>query len=170
MTDPYPTGLVDREPVSHVIDAHKLAADGIVELFQIILNDGTNLFLKSDNAVTWQGKTWEGVAIKLSGFSNSADPTSASRPQLVVGNPLGVFSSFVTAGKVNKAQILRLRVLLSDITADNNVYAQHSWQIFRVVSMTRVQITFELRTQLDGPNGLTPGRLFLPPEFPTVSL
>jgi phage-related protein len=157
-------------PDEQIADASKLTADGIVELFHIILQDGSHLYLKADDTVTWQGHTWEGIGIKMGGISNSSDAGEVSRPQLVVANPAGAFSSFVVTKKLDRAEVMRLRVLRTHILANQNIFSQQSWKVMRVLSLNRQTIAVELRGQMDGPNFMTPARMYMPPEFPTVTL
>ncbi|MDR3436439.1 hypothetical protein [Telmatospirillum sp.] len=157
-------------PQEHVDDSLKLNADAIVELYHIILSDKTNLYLTAGATTTWQGNTYESLAIQMSGEFNSSDSTSVSRPQLVIANPLGIFSSFVVNGYVNKAQVLKYTVLGVNITENNNIYVRQTWVCWRIVLMNKTNLTLEVRGQLDGPNFQTPARSFLPPEFPAVSL
>lgn len=157
-------------PHEQIDDVHKLTADAIVELFHIILNDGSNIYVKANDTVEWQGKSWEGIGIKMGTVTNSSDASESSRPQLAVANPLGVFSSFVAAGKLDRAEILRYRVLRNHILTNRNIFSRQTWKVMRIVSLNKQMITLELRNQLDGPNFVTPARMYLAPEFPTVTL
>ena len=157
-------------PQEQIEDVHKLKADSLVELFHIILSDGSHLYLKANNTVTWQGITWEGIGMKMGGVANSSDASEAARPNLVIVNPMGVFSSFVAARKIDRAEVMRLRVLGQHITENRNLYSQQSWRVMRITSLTEQAITMELRGQLDGPNFVCPARCYLPPEFPTVTI
>lgn len=157
-------------PQSHIDDANSLTADGIVSLYHIILRDGSNLYLKSDNDATWQGNVYEGVGIKMGEVSNSSDATEASRPQLIIANPLGVFSSFAASGNIDRAEVRRYRLLRQHLIDNRNIYTRQSWKVMRIVSMGKRTLTVELRNQLDGPNFVTPARMFLAPEFPSVTI
>jgi lambda family phage minor tail protein L len=155
---------------THAEDSVKLEADGIIDLYRIDLTSGGGtLFLKANDTVTWQGHTWEGIAIQLSGYANSSDE-EMSRPQLTVANPEGVLSQYVLNGHMEKALVKRIRVLRQNLLANLNIFDQQSWYVIRVSSVNRVMIAFELRNPIDGPNFLCPARMFLPPEFPAVSL
>lgn len=157
-------------PTEQVEDVHKLSADAIVELYHIALQSGANLYLKPNDSVTWQGKNWEGVSIQIGSVSNSADASEASRPQLVVGNPAGVFSSFVATGALNRAEIIRYKVLRQHLLENRNIFSRQTWKVMKVGPVTKQSIVMELRSQLDGPNFVTPARMYIPPEFPTVTL
>lgn len=157
-------------PTTHIQDAHKLEADALVELFHVILTDGSHIYLKANNTVTWQGKTWEGCGIKMGGVSNSSDHQESTRPNLVIANPMGVFSSFVAARKLDRATIMRIRVLKTHLDSNTNIYNQQSWKVMKVAALDENIITVELRNQLDGPHFLTPARMFISPDFPMVTL
>lgn len=156
-------------PENHLVDAEKLEADAYVQLFEIELTDGTKLHLKVDNTVTWQGQQWEGTAIQLRGVGTSADDVK-NRPTMSIMNPDGLFSMFVAQGKLTNAKVTRYRVLRSDLEQDKNIYRKQSWRVRRIGSLNRISIQLELRDQLDGQFFLCPGRMFYPPEFPTVTL
>lgn len=154
---------------THEEDSHKLQGDAYVDLFQIELTDGAVLYLKQNNTVTWQGDEYEGYGLKIEGVSrNAGDETP--RPKLHLANPEGVFSAVVRAGRLDNALVKRLRVLKSDIETNTNLYREESWRVRRVSQVTREYIVLDLRDQLDGQFFLTPARMFIPPEFPQVTL
>lgn len=156
-------------PTEHLEDAQKLEADGYVHLYEIELKTGSKLFLKMDNDVTWQGNTYEGTFITLTGIGKSADEETA-RPRLTIANPDGIFSPLIRDGELNRAKITRIRVLKAHLDADMNISRRETWRISRPISVNRVRVQFEVRSQLDGQFFLVPGRMFIPPEFPQVSL
>lgn len=160
----------DPIPADHMEDALKLEADGYVDLFQIILPDGmSKIFLKQNQTIDWQGDTYEGTGIKIEGVGNYADDT-VSRPKVTIFNPNGVYSYLVDQGLLDSASIARYRVLKEHIIADLPIYRRQQWKVTRISSVKSTFISLELRDMLDGQNFLTPGRMFIPPDFPTVSL
>lgn len=164
------TCVGDPDPIQHIADSKKLDADGYVELFEIILANGNSrLLLKQNKNVTWQGRTYEGSGIQIEGVGRYADD-QVSRPRLTLFNPNGVFSYLVDQGFLENATIKRTRVLKEHIEADVPVYRVEQWKVSRVASVKRGFIGLELRGMMDGQNFLTPGRMFIPPDFPTVSL
>lgn len=154
---------------THAEDAHSLEGDGIVELFEIYLLDGAGIFLKNNESVTWQGKSYEGIALQLSGVGQYSDEENA-RPNFVIANPEGMFSTMVRDGALDGAFVYRYRVLRADLEADLAVYKLQGWRVRRVSSLTRHKITLEMRDQLDGQFFQTPARMFIPPEYKQVSL
>lgn len=150
-------------------DRVKLSADGVVTLFRIDLRDSSTLFLKPDNDLTWQGHDWEGTAIMLQGVAQSASD-ELSRPTLSVANPDGIFSQYVVQGVLEKSIVTRYRVLMNNILTDSNIYEQMTWYISRVISVSIANVAVELRNPIDGPTFQTPYRMYLPPDFPAVSL
>jgi lambda family phage minor tail protein L len=155
--------------VTHAEDRVKLEADGIVDLFKIELRDGGTLRLKNNDTVTWQGASWEGIAIQLSGVHSSTDG-ELSRPTLTLANPQGVLSQYIINGHLEKSIVKRQRVLKQNLDLNLNIYEQQSWFISRVASINKLTVSFELRNPIDGPNFLSPYRMFLPPDFPAVSI
>jgi len=157
-------------PVQHIADSKKLEADAYVELFDIILSDNvTRILLKQNSNVTWQGQTYEGTGIQIEGVARYADD-QLSRPKLTIFNPQGVFSYLIDQGHLENAIVKRTRVLKEHIDADLPVYRVEQWRVARVANVKKGFIGLELRGMLDGQNFLTPGRMFIPPDFPTVSL
>ena len=156
-------------PASHAQDALKLTADAYVDLFEITLRPSGKLYLKSNNDIEWQGKTWEGIALQLTGvFQNSGE--ESSRPRLNIVNPAGIFSAFIANNAIDRATINRYRVLKAHIDANTNIYRRQTWTVGRVASLNSKMIGLELRELSDGPNVLLPARVFAPPDFPVVSL
>lgn len=157
-------------PASHIKDSKELEGDAYVDLFEITLADkSTRLFFKKDKDGTYQGNTYEGTGIKLDGVAKYADDEVA-RPKLSLFNPDGVFSSLVDKHLLDSAQITRIRVLKDDFDNDRPVYRRQRWRVSRVATVKKGVIGLELRDMLDGQNFLTPGRMFIPPDFPAVSI
>jgi len=153
----------------HNIDRVKLTSEAIVELFRLELIGGGTIFLKNDNTVTWQGHTWEGLALNVTGYSNNSDQ-ELSRPTLSIANPEGILSQYIISGAMEKAIVKRIRVLKSNLDSNLNIFEQHSWYISRVIVINKAVISFELRNPVDGPQFQLPPRKFLPPEYPAVRL
>lgn len=157
-------------PLSHMQDSKKLEADAYIDLFQIVLKqDNGILYLKMNKTMEWQGNSYQGTLIKLTGVGSYADD-QVSRPSLAIWNPEGVFSALVDKGILNNARVYRIRVLKDDLINNRPVYRRSQWKVSRVSALVAPFINLELRDMLDGQNFLTPARMFMPPEFPTVSL
>ncbi len=156
-------------PSSHLQDAQKLSPDGVVNLFEISLKNGTVLYLKDGDAVTYQGMNFESIAIHVTGLGRTASEENY-RPKLAIANPEGIFSLYIQAGHLDNAEVKRYRVLRDDLDANNPVYMTSTWRVAKPVSVNKDMIVLELRTALDGANFVLPGRIFSPPDFPQVSL
>lgn len=150
-------------------DRVKLTADGVVQLFKIDLRNGSTLRLKNDNTASWQSQTWEGIALMMQGVKRSANE-ELSRPTLAIANKDHIFSQYVNQGILEKSVVTRYRVLKTNFDSNINLFEQATWYIARVVGVTNANVTVELRNPIDGPTVLTPARMYLPPEFPAVSL
>lgn len=157
-------------PIQHIEDSKKLTADAYVDLFEIVLaGGGTKLYLKMNKSVDWQGNTYEGTGIKIEGVGTYSDDEVA-RPKLTIFNPENVFSYLVDQGLLENAKVVRIRLLKEHLDDNLPIYRRQQWFVKRVASVRRGFIGLELRDMLDGQNFLTPGRMFIPPEFPMVSL
>lgn len=157
-------------PAEHMEDALKLDADAYIDLFQIVLSDrSTKIYLKANSNVDWQGNTYEGTAVQIEGIGSYADDEVA-RPKFTLFNPAGIYSYLVDQGALDNATIVRYRVLKEHIDSDLPIYRRQQWRMSRILSVKTNSISLELRDMMDGQNFYTPGRMFIPPYFPTVSL
>lgn len=156
-------------PQSHRENNEKLVSDGYVHLFEIKLRNGDYLYFKENNTVKWQGRTWTGIPMAFEGYS-SASGESLSRPTLSIANPEGSFSTFIRDGILLRSVITRYSVLYQDILNDNNIYQKKVWVAWNVPQLTRDMLQLELRNPMDGVNFDVPARMYLPPEFPSVTL
>ena len=185
-TDSYNASLRKSSiPDSHLEDAQKLIADGIVQLYEIKLANNTYLHLKSDNSVQWNGETWSGLPILFEGYS-TAQSDSYSRPTLSIANPdtinendgstRSTLSSLVLPtkdypyGLLNRAVVNRYLVLYDDIVNDRPIYQKKTWIIWFIKTINKDLIQVELRNPMDGVNFDVPARMYIPPEFPFVTL
>lgn len=155
-------------PDTHKIENLKLEADAYVDLFQIDLYNKTTLRLKAGDDIEWAGYLWEGYPIELSG--HELDPEKLSRPTLRVVNPEGIFSSLFISGDIEKATLYRYRVLRQDLDNNREIYQRLKWIIWNVKSITKNYVELELRNPMDGNNFNVPARLFIQPDFPSVTL
>lgn len=156
-------------PDDHLTDSHKLEADGIYDLFEFEFDDGSRFYFKNNDSVIWQGNTYDMLPHKIEGDGTSSKEEEY-RPTLTVANPDGIFSSAVTSGKLDRANLYRKRVLRKNLEENNDIFYTTAWYVSRVIKMTRHTITLELRRQMDGQFFQCPARMFIPPEFPAVSL
>lgn len=155
-------------PDTHKIENLKLEADAYVDLFQINLYNKTTLRLKAGDDIEWAGYLWEGYPIELSG--HELDSEKLSRPTLRVVNPEGIFSSLFISGDIEKATLYRYRVLRQDLDNNREIYQRLKWIIWNVKSITKNYVELELRNPMDGNNFNVPARLFIQPDFPSVTL
>lgn len=156
-------------PQSHRENNEKLIADGYVHLFEIKLRNGQFLYLKENNTVTWNGRTWNGLPLSFEGYS-SASGDNLARPTLSVANPDGAFSTFVRDGHIIKATVTRYSVLYQDVLDDKPIYQKKVWVAWNIPQLSNQLIQLELRNPMDGVNFDLPARSYMPPEFPSVRL
>jgi phage-related protein len=158
-------------PVSHLQEAQKLTADSQVDLYKVQLVNQPVIFrFKDGESLTWLGDYYEGMACSMSGDTRSGDGEE-SKPILRVMNPLGIFNYSAINGDLEKAVVTRRRVLRQHVDSNANIYEQRMWYVGRVRELISGQsITFELKNMTEGPNFQIPVRMYLPPEFPFVTL
>lgn len=158
-------------PIEHLTDSQKLTADGVVFLYEIQLRtEPVTLRLSSTVECTWQGQTWEMAGIQISGEKRSADGEEA-RPKLQIYNPEGVFSTLIRQKLLDRATVIRYRILKTHLDGNVAIYQRRMWYVSRIADVTSGQtITAELRSMTEGPNNMIPARMFIPPDFPMVRL
>lgn len=158
-------------PSEHKRESQKLTADAIVNLYEIQLRtEPVTIRLCDTTTRTWQGDTWELYGIKISGEKRSADDEEA-RPRLQLMNPDGVFNELLRQRMLDRATVIRYRVLLQHIEADVPIYQRRMWYVSRISDYASTDtITAELRSMIEGPRARLPARQFIPPEFPMVRL
>lgn len=160
-----------NRPSEHLTESQKLTADALVSLFEIQLRtEPVELFLVNGPSVTWRGQNYEQMGIQLTGEKRSADDEE-DRPRLQVINPEGVFNTLVRQRLLDRATIIRRKILLQHLEEDLPIFQQRMWYVSRIADVTAGQsITMELRSMIEGPNSRLPARQFIPPEFPMVRL
>lgn len=158
-------------PKSHLEESLLLTADAPVDLYTIILKvSGAEFPFTADRTVTWQGVEYEGIACRMSGDSQNADGEE-SRPLLQLMNPFGVFNTPAINGLLDYATVIRKRVLGRNVTNNVNIFEQRMWYVGRIRELVAGQgISFELRNMTEGANFQIPCRMYIPPEFPMVTL
>ncbi|MDH7796436.1 MULTISPECIES: hypothetical protein [unclassified Beijerinckia] len=160
-------------PASHVEESVKLTADAPVDLFEISLVGTPTpvaLYLTNGPTVTWQGKDYEGNALKLSSIAQNASGEKP-RPSLTLANPYGIYNPYVFAGHFDGASVTRHKVLRQHILANSNLTDTSFWYIGRIPQLIANQaLVCELRLYTDGPEFKIPARMFIPPEFPFVKI
>lgn len=159
-------------PTTHLEEAHKLTADALVSLFEILLiGTATPVILcfTDGPTVTWQGKLYEGHAIKMGSINRNADG-ERPRPSLQIVNPIGLFNGPAHAGYFEGAQVTRHRVLRAHVISNTLLSDTTYWYIAKIKELIANQsISFDLRMLSDGPEQQIPARMYTPPTFPFVT-
>lgn len=160
-------------PTTHIDDAHKLDADGFVELYEVVPAIGSGTFRFSpDSDKTWRGNLYVGLPASLTGLEVSAE-NGVSTPRLIIGAPnldLSMFKPLVFDGSLDGGTFTRYRVLLLDLLANNLIRETTIYEIRQVVLYTRTQLTLKLALPSDGLGFTLPNRQYLAPDFPSVLL
>lgn len=158
-------------PYSHQVEAYKLEASGIRELFKLQLKDTGNtvLYLSPQDTIEWADQQWDEWPCKMSGYAQNSSGEK-SRPKFTISNPEGVFSLWVGQGVVEGAILTHYEVLTEHIDSDARIYNMRLWIVNRVMSLNKNMIVLECRSTLDGHSFKIPGRAFYPPEYPHVTL
>lgn len=165
--------MVNTIPASHIDDAHKLTADGVVELFQLTPASGSGtLRFKADNDVTWRGNSYVGLPMQFTTNGVSVE-RGADMPKLVVGQPnsdLSLFKPLINDGTLDGCVLIRYRVLLQHILSNASIFEFYTYRGKRVESYDRTMVTIQLASLSDSLGFSLPVRQYLPPDFPTVQI
>lgn len=158
-------------PQSHLNEGLKLTADAEIDLFTLsLVSSATTFRFVNGPTLSWQGHTYDGLGCTLSGDKRSSGDEEG-RPTLRVINPEGIFNKPAMNGLLDRAILIRKRVLGVNVTNNANIFQQRMFYVERVKELISGQILgLELRSMTDLPNIQIPVRTFMPPEFPTVSL
>lgn len=156
-------------PIEQVEDALSLKSDGRVYLYEIELTNGAFIRLRNGPNVIWNSMEFEGHSISVSGKGQSSTEETF-RPKMQVANPEGIFSSYIAAGVLERAYVREYTVLRTHLDTNQPIYTMRMWTVGKVVSLNHHMMVLELRELGDGPNFVIPGRVFIAPEFPQVSL
>ena len=158
-------------PAEHVVDAQKLiGADGFVELLEIKLSKGGGTFRIKDNGEgLWQGDKYEYYPFSIGGVEYKSSEEE-SKPTLRLANPDHLFTRSIDDGYLEKAVITRYRILKDNFDNDRNIKEQRRWYIRRITEVATTHIIAEMSSLVDGPNYIVPARMYIPPEYPVVSL
>lgn len=158
-------------PLSQQIEAYKLEAQGVRQLFKLQLKDegSTVLYMSPENTVTWADQVWEEWPCKLTGYAQNSSGEK-SRPKFTVANPEGIFSLWVGQGSLDGAILTHFEVSTSDLESDARIYLKRLWVVHKPMTLNKHMVVFECRSTFDGHMFKLPPRSFYPPEYPHVTL
>jgi phage-related protein len=158
-------------PAEHIQDAHKLEADAEIDLFELTPNDGTGtIYFKGDNNADWQGHTYEGLPIAMTGFKKSTDGSSLL-PKLTIGDgtvDLSPFKPLVYDGYLEGGTVKHIVILLDNLLNNRLIRHERSYRVKRVPQYNRLKIELQLATASDSLGFTLPYRAYFPPAFPAV--
>jgi phage-related protein len=158
-------------PQEHIADAHKLIADGKIDLWSLTPSAGGTVHFKNDNDVTYQGIFYKGLPVNLTGEKRSSDAWQLSKLQ--IGQPdidISAFKALLFDGYVDNAIIVRKTVLREHLEADIDVSQERVYRVKRVEGYSRTRIILQLATVSDALAFMMPHRLYIPPAFPSVRI
>ena len=159
-------------PASHIIDAHRLDADGKVNLYKIEPLSGGTIYLKSGVEYTYLGNFYESLPVQLSGEKWSSD-SSTPMPRMVIGQEdvdLLPFKGLIHDGYLDGGRIVRYEVLLEDMLKQIDAKKTTVFRIKRVEGYSRTKITLQLSTATGAISQSYPFRQYTPPAFPWVEI
>lgn len=160
-------------PIEHTIDAHKLNADGKIELYELTPSIGSGVLrFKPGPDHTWLGNLYSGISMQFEGESWSSSGISP-QPSLVIGQndiDLSAFKPLIWSGGLDNARITKHELLLTHLLGNNNIKKSTVYRVKKVDGYSVSQIKLILSVfSTSGPTSL-PFRQYLPPAFPFVVL
>jgi phage-related protein len=160
-------------PSEHIVDSHKLIADGRVDLYELTPAGGAGVLrFKPDNDVTWRTNLYTGVPMQISGDKNTAD-SGLSNPTLQIGQnnvDLSMFKPLINDGTLDNATVVRLTLLLDDVINNRLIRQIRTYRVKRVMGYSRSNIQLQLATYSDSLGFSMPFRTYAPPAFPSVQM
>jgi len=156
-------------PAEQIADAQKLIADGRCYLYEIEMVNGAFVRLRDGPPVVWNSMSFEELPITVSGAGQSSGE-EVFRPKMQIANPEGVFSAYIESGVLERGYVRQYLVLKTHLDANQPIFSMRLWTVGKIVSLNKNLLVAELRGIGDGPNFVIPGRMFMPPDFPQVSL
>lgn len=160
-------------PATHITDAHKLAADGQLDLFALTpASGGATLRFKADNDLTWRSNTYYGLPMQFSSDASTVDKP-ADMPKLILGQQnidLSMFKPLINDGSLDGCVVVRYHVLLTNALANANIFEMYTYRGKRVEGYNRSVVTLQLASLSDSLNFSLPYRQYLPPDFPAVEI
>lgn len=158
-------------PISHVEESLKLTSDAFMDLWKVQLYGTSTIMCFTDSEqFTWQGDVYETTQYELSGDGTATDG-GEKRPTLTVFNPGGVFNTFVKSGVLDRATVMRYRLLRYHALANIPIFQRRMWYNTHLTNIISGKaFTMNLRNLGEGPTFVVPARAYYPPEFPSVSL
>lgn len=115
----------------------------------------------------WKSQVWALTPFSLTGEGDRAGGEQ-TRPTLVLPNPEGLFSYYVSEGFIDRARVFKYSVHPDDLNSGKGVMS--TWYVSRVAELNDKAFQLELSGLSDGNNFKLPARRFTPPEFGMVRL
>lgn len=160
-------------PVEHIVDSHKLVADGRVDLYELTPAGGTGTIrFKPDNDVNWRGNDYTGLPCQMTGEKKNSD-VGLSMPKLQIGQnniDISLFKPLIYDGYLDNAVVLKLTLLLDDLRNNRLIRQVSTYRVKRVEQYSRTSLTLQLATLSDSLGFSMPYRQYLPPDFRSVQM
>lgn len=165
--------MVNPVPFEHIVDAHKLTADGDIDLFELSPASGSGVLrFKADNDVNWRGNLYAGLPLQFATDGTSTDKGS-DLPKMIIGQPnidLSLFKPLIFDGGLDGATIVRYSLLLTNLINNASIYERKFYRVKRVEGYDRTSVTLQLASLSDSLAFSLPFRQYIPPDFPSVQL
>lgn len=117
--------------------------------------------------VTWKNQVWSLTPFMLSGEGNRAGGEQM-RPSLMLPNPQGIFSYYISEGWLDRARVWKYEVHPDDLSSGQSLMS--TWYVSKVEELNKKAISLQLASLSDGNAFKLPARRFTQPEFPLVRI
>lgn len=117
--------------------------------------------------LSWKGQSWALTPFMLSGEGNRAGGEQV-RPTLILPNPNGLFSYYISEGWLDRARVWKYDVHPEDL--DSGASIMSTWYISKIDELNNKAISLQLAALSDGNAFKLPARRYTQPEFPLVRI
>lgn len=118
-------------------------------------------------SVTWKGQNWALTPFSLTGEGNKAGGEQ-TRPNLILPNPDGIFSYYISEGWLDRARVWKYEVHPDDLTSGQSITA--TWYVSKIGELNKKAVNLELAALSDGNAFRLPARRYTQPEFSLVRI
>lgn len=115
--------------------------------------------------INWKGQVWSLTPFSLSNEGNRAGGEQV-RPSLILPNPDGLFSYYISEGWLDRARVWKYEVHPDDLISGSSLSS--TWYVNRIEELNNKAISLQLSALSDGNNFKLPARRYTQPEFPLV--
>lgn len=148
---------------------NSLSVPGLITYLKVVFTDeyGSPIVLRFTDIDThdWFGETWSHSPFVMAGMVDTSSGEKI-RPKINLPNENGAYTGYIQQGLLELADVTRYQALPQE--AGGALTQRKSFYISRIVQLTSVMFTAELRKYSDGNKMKIPSGRYVSPEFSAV--